>query len=204
MLRIHAAFSSIFCFVLCLLLPGQAVAEDAPSERTELARQLVAHLAAGKFAEAVNHFDATMAKVLPAEKLQEVWQGVVAQYGRFEVAGEIQLEAVEQGGRKYHIVLVRCKFAAAPLRVKVVFDEEQKIAGLFFVPGHDYQPPDYTDPEKFTEEQLTVATSARPLPSRNTRTWFWPSRSRRIDRSQQAVPRLGPGSGNAGDRRAPV
>ncbi len=50
-------------------------------ERTEMARTLVAQMASGQFDKAVEPFDETMKRVLPADKLKQVWDGVIQQYG---------------------------------------------------------------------------------------------------------------------------
>jgi hypothetical protein len=96
-----------------------------------LAKDLVNAMASGDYKKAVENFDGTMKKALPAEKLQEVWGSIIAQSGPF----------VEQLGTRrekillYDVIFVTCKFENAVLDTKVVFDRNKQIAGLFFVPS---------------------------------------------------------------------
>jgi hypothetical protein len=102
--------------------------EPAPIEA--LAKDLVNAMASGDYKKAVENFDGTMKNALPAEKLQEVWNSLIAQSGPF----------VEQLGTRrekillYDVIFVTCKFENAVLDAKVVFDGNKQIAGLFFVP----------------------------------------------------------------------
>jgi len=95
------------------------------------AKDLVSLLENGDYEKAVENFDETMKKALPAEKLLRVWNSVIAQVGAF----------VEQtAGRKekilgYDVVFVTCKFENSLLDAKVVFNQRKQISGLFFVPS---------------------------------------------------------------------
>jgi hypothetical protein len=103
--------------------------EPAPIEA--LAKDLVNAMASGDYKKAVENFDGTMKNALPAEKLQQVWNSLIAQFGPF----------VEQAGTRrekillYDVIFVTCKFENAVLDAKVVFDRNKQIAGLFFVPS---------------------------------------------------------------------
>lgn len=114
--------------------PAEKATNESGTETTSietLAKDLVISLSSGDYEKAVENFDGTMKKALPAEKLQEVWNSIIAQSGPF----------VEQlGTRKekillYDVIFVTCKFEKAVLDAKVVFDRKQQIAGLFFVPS---------------------------------------------------------------------
>jgi len=76
-----------------------------------------------------------MKNALPAEKLREVWNSLIAQSGPF----------VEQAGTRrekillYDVIFVTCKFERAVLDAKVVFNDKHQVAGLFFVPSNYYQ-----------------------------------------------------------------
>ena len=48
-----------------------------------LAKALVNSLASRDYKKAVENFDETMKKALPAEKLQQVWNSIIAQAGAF-------------------------------------------------------------------------------------------------------------------------
>ncbi|MHC4571551.1 MAG: DUF3887 domain-containing protein [Planctomycetota bacterium] len=94
------------------------------------AKDLVNSLASGDYREAVENFDSTMQKALPAEKLKEVWNSLIAQVGAFVEQTAFRKEKILQ----YEAVFVTCKFENAVLDAKVVFDRKKQVAGLFFVP----------------------------------------------------------------------
>jgi uncharacterized protein len=124
-------------------------------------RAFVALLHAGKFTDAAASFDATMAAALPADKLAQVWSGVVAGVGAFE---SIERARVEPVGA-YRTVLVTCKFKNARLDAKIAFDKDEKVAGLFFVPAADpYADPPYVDRSKLEEREVTVGDGAWSVP----------------------------------------
>jgi dienelactone hydrolase len=135
-------------FFAWAILTGAAVAWAQPGETTESggitasgitasAKDFVADLSAGEFSRAVARFNGTMARVLPADKLKGVWNGVVAKAGPFQR----QLAARAEKIGEHEAVFVTCQFQKGPLDVKVVFDREKRIAGLFFAPSRPAENP---------------------------------------------------------------
>jgi len=104
---------------------------NEPTFIETLAKDLVNLLARGEYKEVVENFDSTMKKELPAGKLQEVWNSLIAQTGAFVEQRGVRKEKILQ----YEAVFVTCKFENAVLDAKVVFDRKKQIAGLFFVPS---------------------------------------------------------------------
>ncbi len=82
------------------------------------------------FANAVKNFDNTMKGVMPEAKLQEAWQGLLAQSGSFKKQTGVR-QTQEQG---FDIVFVTCEFEKSTLNIKVVFNKTNEISGLWFVP----------------------------------------------------------------------
>jgi dienelactone hydrolase len=135
-------------------MPAQAADLDAE------ARGLVAELSQRRFADAARRYDATMAAALPSEKLAQVWDAVLAQAGAFGRVERLRREA----HRNLTIVFVTCAFAKGPLDVKVVFDEQARVAGLFFLPPPaPWAPPAYADAKTFEERPLTVGDAPHAL-----------------------------------------
>jgi dienelactone hydrolase len=142
-----------------------AVKQDNPNmdELIERAKELVIALENGQYDESVKHFDETMTKLAPPEKMQEVWEMVIKQVGPLKEKKGVWTESIP----KYDIVYVTCQFEKATLDIKVVFDKNKKIAGQFFVPPKskkEYTPPEYSDPEKFMEIELEVGVEGWLLP----------------------------------------
>jgi hypothetical protein len=102
-----------------------------PGRMESMATDLVDLLVKKDYAEAVKIFDSTMKKELPAEKLQEVWNSIIAQAGAFKEQLGVRKERI----LPYEVVFVTCKFERAVLDAKVVFNQKQQVAGLFFVPS---------------------------------------------------------------------
>ena len=55
-------------------------------------------------------------------------------------------------------------FERGTLDAKVVFNSENKIAGLFFVPSGKYKPPAYADFSKFEEKEIQIGKGIWSLP----------------------------------------
>ena len=128
------------------------------------ARYFIELLDKGEFEEAHKFFNKTMAKALPVEKLKEIWEGLTAQVGKLK--GIEKTEVTKEMG--YDVVYVTCNFAKTSLNVKLVFDTEKKIAGLWFVPiksKASYNPPEYAEPSSFTEVECFVGTGEWQLPA---------------------------------------
>ncbi|HCG99905.1 MAG: hypothetical protein A2074_05220 [Candidatus Aquicultor primus] len=102
-----------------------------PKELISKAHALVDVLAAEDYALAVKDFDDAMEKALPADKLGAVWKSTVEQAGPFQ---QRLGERTEQS-QGYDIVNVECEFEKSDIDVRVVYDRDGKIAGLFFKPG---------------------------------------------------------------------
>jgi len=99
-----------------------------------------------QFSTATENFDETMKNAFPTENLEEVWKSTISQMGPFKqqigIRKEKQLE--------YDIVFVTCEFEKGPLDVKLVYNSENQVAGLFIVPT----PPDVLESYQGTSEPL--------------------------------------------------
>lgn len=133
--------------VFCLLLDNlvvEFVGDDAelakkavyalwikPTPIETQAEDLVNLLASGDYRKAVENFDDTMKKALPADKLKEVWDSLIVQAGAFVEQLGVRREKIQQ----YDVIFVSCKFERTVLDAKVVFNSEKQVAGLFFIPS---------------------------------------------------------------------
>jgi dienelactone hydrolase len=141
----------------------QARQETDVDNLTTRAKTFVNQLDKGDFAAATQQFDATMQKAMPQEKMRATWQALVGQVGAFKQ--QVGTRATKAQG--YDIVFVTCQFAQAKIDVKVVFDGQKKIAGLFFLPAQttqEYRPPSYVKPGSFQNKEVTVGGGEWALP----------------------------------------
>lgn len=159
--RRPALLAGLLTALAGVLAPLQ-VAHAGDIEAT--AKALVAHCAAGDFSAATANFDARMLQALPAERMAAVWSQILESAGAYGGIEAVRTEVKAP----YRTVFVTCKFANAPLDAKVVFDAEERVAGLFFAPSTPpesaWSAPDYVQRERFDEKPVTVASGTWKLP----------------------------------------
>lgn len=118
--------------------PIQASATPTPSWGATLvpaAQSFVDQLAIGDYATPFSRFDDTMKKAMPEAKLKETWQQLLSQAGAYQKQlGTRTTEAI-QGGQAYRIVFVTCQFEKAIIDVRVVYNTQGQVSGLFFSQG---------------------------------------------------------------------
>jgi dienelactone hydrolase len=148
-------------------LSGAVLARHpAPGAEDELivrARAFVTALSRDDFQAAAKDFDETMLKASGPEKLAEFWKQVPERLGAFKKMGAARRAKLGA----YDIVLITCEFEKTTLDIRVVFDEDKKIAGFQFVPMAppvNYAAPKYADPSKFEEREVTVGSGQWKLP----------------------------------------
>lgn len=141
------------------VLPTSAVS----AERIEAAKVFVDQLTSGDFDAATATFDKDMMNVLGPGKLDETWTALVKQVGNFKQQTGIRSEQEPD----YDVVYVVAEFESATLDIKVVFNKNSQISGLFFQPTESsqaYEPPDYVDTSSFSEQNVTVGSGEWALP----------------------------------------
>lgn len=154
----------IVVLVMCVTLFGNGRSIKPDEERNvfiDSAQTFLERLLNEDFEAAASGFDETMSRVMPAEKLQQTWETVLKQAGAFQERTGFRRERT--GG--YESVFLTCAFEKALLDIRVVFDAENRIAGLFFTPAQSpYFPPQYTDPLSFRELDVVVGSGEWTLP----------------------------------------
>lgn len=155
-------------FATLLLICGQAAeaqqpavpAADAVEKRIAAATELTTNLTTDKFDQVVQQFNLTMRLLLPAAQIRAVWEGTSAAYGKFQKIGVTRSQQIDG----YTIVFVTLEFDRGKLDTKVVYDQTDRVTGLFFVPHGKYQTPAYVRAETFAEIDLNVGKGWFPLP----------------------------------------
>jgi Protein of unknown function (DUF3887) len=113
---------------------GNPGVNQAPAQAIDLkqkATAFVERLGKGEFVDAAADFDARMRNVMPAEELKKAWQTVATQAGTYQK----QLGSNQEKSGEYETVRVTCAFTKLKVNVRVVYDKEAKISGLFFGPA---------------------------------------------------------------------
>lgn len=173
MLKSRHTFVFLLVFTLLLAACSKGNTDKTPppeGEPPEVASRFVALLQAGDYDTAVSYFDSTMKNQLPAKQLQTAWESLLQQAGNFRQ--EVAKKSEETGG--YEIIIVTAQFEQAYIDIRITFDSDNRIAGLFFAPSDysaaeddgrtDYTPPAYGQPADFTEEEITVGKGEWALP----------------------------------------
>lgn len=96
--------------------------------------------------------------------LESFWKTLNLQMGNFKQILRVK-SATEQG---YNVVFVGCEFEKMKLDVKIVFDQQEKIVGLQFLPyveERTYIVPSYAKTDRFIEIEYTVENNQWKLPA---------------------------------------
>ena len=119
-----------------MLLASQLALASDPAERSarlvKEAKQVVTEIDKGQYDKVEARFDKTMADALPLDKLSATSKSIAQQTGALKSIGETTT-SIKEG---YFVVVLQCEYANAPVDAQVVFDNDDKIAGMYFRP-HD-------------------------------------------------------------------
>jgi len=155
---------SMVCVCCLSIYCGKEKTPMDNSDIVSLATDYFALLQDGKYTDAVKNYDSTMAEALPPEKLEEIWTTFMSQAGTFKRQDGIRTE--KEG--KYDIVYISCEFENINMALKIVFNSDRQIAGMFFADGEtpqtQYEPPAYVDFNSFEERPVTINSGEWPLP----------------------------------------
>lgn len=142
-----------------------AAEPPVPADRAEAFLRM---LEKEDFASVEATFSADVARALPEDKLAGTWKGLIAQTGKLRSVDERRTG--KQGALT--IVDLLCTFEAAPLVVRVVYDDAGKVSGLWFKPidqaipkeGEAPKPPALEKNDRFAESEVTVGKAPWELP----------------------------------------
>jgi len=136
------------------------IASDDDARKAATA--FVNHLTAGRYKDAAQLNDATMAKAMPAKKLKDAWLQLTEANGAFKSLGEPT--TFRQAG--YLVCAFPATFEHAGLRIQVSVDAAGHIAGLYFRPAADKavgQLPSYLK-TRVKDRDVTVGEGQWALP----------------------------------------
>ncbi len=127
----------------------------------EKAQKFVDLLLKADFTSATSMFDDQMKIALDAAKLQETWVNTIAEAGTLLQMNPTRTTEMEG----YKIVIIRCDFQRDIIDVQVVFNEQEQISGLNFIPTNiEYHAPDYINKSTFHETEVTIGEGKWALP----------------------------------------
>ncbi len=149
--------------VTAVLLLTRVTARAADEPQVARAREILARLTAGQYAEFVAYGDATMRAAFSAEQAGIFWTGLAVRLGNYRAEESAQL--VRAGGSEAVRFVLRFERGTCTLRV--VLDTDGRMTGFWcdaVNAAFEYKPPAYVDPDAFREESVTVSAGQFPLP----------------------------------------
>jgi uncharacterized protein len=175
-MRARTLFYLIFINLLIIVLltgcqtgnsPATAIAITPPIPQDELqekALEFIGLLAEGDYSTAVEWFNDLMKEQAgSANSLGSVWSNLIMQVGAYQ--GPLSLRTSEEAS--YDIVNVTTQFENSQLDIKIVFDDQGKVAGMWFNPAGEqaaYSLPAYADSESYTDREVTIGDGEWALP----------------------------------------
>ena len=121
----------LLTFVLLLSLTScQAQPVESEEKLISISNEILQNLVQEKFEAVRQDFNSQMKDALGKEQLSQVWSGLAPQVGAYVKAGKTTSGMLNE----HRVIYTILKFENAPLKLKTVFDQEDKVAGLFIVP----------------------------------------------------------------------
>ena len=136
-----SALVIMFCFS-CILFTAcsgkssdtgksSSVSSGQKEKYIEKAQNIITLFNEEKSDEIVELCDEAMKNALPKDKLSEVYTKLKSN-GDFEKFLEGEMTKVEQGGKTFTVVVQQAKYEKNTLTYTISFDNEDKLAGIFY------------------------------------------------------------------------
>lgn len=148
---------ALLIFLFGSIMMGCRQEEILPQEGeiAEIATEFVEELSEEEFENAAGKFNEEMRRAMPKELLGQTWSQLQTQVGAFVSIESLREEIIQE----YDVIFVTTEFENSFIDIRVVFDEENRVAGLFFEPvdafSQEGEDPNYIDREAFHEEEVT-------------------------------------------------
>ncbi|MBN1907472.1 MAG: DUF3887 domain-containing protein [Deltaproteobacteria bacterium] len=121
-------FKVLLIFALITLLPNTySISAEQNDDIEIIAKNFVDTLVKNDFVVATESFDPTMKNAMPSETLKKTWDGLIRQTGQFKEQKDV---------KRYDLVEITCDFEKQKINVRIFFDKDKKISGLFFAPAN--------------------------------------------------------------------
>ncbi|MBN2830038.1 MAG: DUF3887 domain-containing protein, partial [Candidatus Cloacimonetes bacterium] len=127
------------------------------AETKKIADSYFDHLQKGEFKQCYEMSSPEVQEALTADQLQEAWESLPKQVGKYIGIIEYKKEEVEG----YHIHTYALEFEKLVMDMLITIDNNNKVAGLFFTisktpkPGSDTTLPDYLNADNANERDVT-------------------------------------------------
>jgi hypothetical protein len=126
--NLYKVMKNLFILILACSLGTMAFSQE--NKKIEISKDVINSFQKNDFAKILSFFDETMKTALPVEKCKLVWNDLNSQCGKYQKYSTITEGKIQN----YDIVYVLCHFEKVKLQMKVVFNDKNQVAGLFFIP----------------------------------------------------------------------
>jgi len=141
----------IVLLLISIFLNSKELELNLQKNFEEKAKNFIFLLKEEKFEEAKGNLAELMIKALESKgiEIENLWYGLKEQVGEFKSIKKTKFN--EEMG--YKCIYLTTEFSKKALNIKVVYDKDEKIAGLFFLPliEESYKMPSYAKPEIYEE-----------------------------------------------------
>jgi len=143
MTRRRATTWSVLALLLCVFVRVSSswAGEDVWSEYEARCTDVLKRISAGKFAELEEDFNAEMKKAVPAARLAQICVPLTALIGDLDTVAAHRQMAASDGNLKSFELWVRPTKTERLVKVSIMFDQDDKIAGLLLTPTLETSPP---------------------------------------------------------------
>jgi hypothetical protein len=124
----------LLALLLCLAAVSCAGEKLPPleGEPAELAEEFFQCLVKGNYSECTDYFSKKMKQAMSARKLEQVWNDLQGQVGSYVKVTDMREDHIDG----YDVIFVTTEFEEDLINIRIVFDEDRRVAGLWFEPVH--------------------------------------------------------------------
>ena len=130
----------------------------------ELFVSLIQKLQRAQYDSCQTMFDTSVTNQINSDMLKNIWESIPKYLGEYKSYAEISTEKMDS----IETVSIRCVFTKTKMDLKLSFNLQQKIIGIFFTPPKNnlvYSYPDYYKSNRFYESKTVVKSGKYELPA---------------------------------------
>lgn len=153
-----------FALLLILLALDLTTYSQVETDYLKRSEQIFTLVRAKEFGKIMADFDSSLAKQVDSVRLLSAWNSLLERVGNFVKVTETTTEKVG----KHDVVIQKSEFEKRAVDFKLVYGENGKIKGIFFVPEVKkfvFTNPDYLDSSRFYEKRMYLTTGEYRLPA---------------------------------------
>jgi uncharacterized protein len=139
---------------LMVILSGFGFSQNSIYE--DISRDFLKFLNNGEYIKSYSMFDDNVKKQLSESKLQEIWESILSQYGKYESIKKF----TSSEKQNYHIVVADVLLEESVISLQFAYNQANELSGFVITSvqvredKNPYIMPNYADENKFTEREI--------------------------------------------------